>query len=284
MTTKKVVTDEQLGALYRRTREFSDRVEKGVIPYDVAMNHLQAAFGGKMSMSRKTKKLMTLARAIDILGAEPGRVIQPSICARWGLSEIDLPIRYCEQALREVAESNKKDMFEKTDFHLVFFPGSMSLIRQRIILGFNSNYSEGRPSFSLDNDWWLAKEEEACRKNKMVYWPEISSPAGYYLLDMCPRFSGINGWQGQEEKIVKLGPQYERTPEDVFLFAALSIYMLTRHNVTNTACLEWCHWGKALTSDGNRVHVSITNDYALVESRNPNYYSGNQLVSVFRKS
>jgi hypothetical protein len=55
MTASKAVTDEQYGTFCRRDDEFRERVKKGVISFADAMDHLQAAFDGKMSTSREKR-------------------------------------------------------------------------------------------------------------------------------------------------------------------------------------------------------------------------------------
>jgi hypothetical protein len=245
-------------------KDFWRMVEDGTVDGDV--------FGDFLENPRKYKTdKLTLVRAINILGAD--KVIQPSICAKWNLPVMILPIRYREQTLREAAESNKKG---ETDFRLVYFPGDMSLIHQREISGLDSRKP---PYFSSDNDWWLAKEEEGCRKKEIAYWPKISSSPGYYLIDFKSRFADMN-WQAQEAEISKLGGQHERAPEDVFLFAVQSIYMLNGKNVTST----WWHWGKTVDSDGYRVFVYLCDDgKAHVDSCHPDHSDGNLRVSVSRK-
>jgi hypothetical protein len=49
------ITDEQYGKLCGRDDEFRLRVRKGVIPFDAAMDHLQAAFYSNLSTSREKR-------------------------------------------------------------------------------------------------------------------------------------------------------------------------------------------------------------------------------------
>ena len=263
MGKNKVVVVES-GIRASQMKDFWRMVDDGTVDGDV--------FGDFLENPRKYKTdKVTLARAINILGTD--KVIQPSICAKWNLPEMNLSIRYREQTLRAVVESNKKG---ETDFHLVFFPGDMSLIRQREIRGLDSKKP---PYFGSGNDWWLGAEEKKCQEKGMAYWPKISSLAGFYLIDFKSRFSNMN-WQAQENEIAKLGGQYERTPDDVFLFAAQSIYMLTSKNITS----DWWHWGKILGSDGDRVAVRLYGDgEARVGGDHPDDSYGNLRVSVSRK-
>lgn len=49
MTTKRqVVADEQLGQLSRKTRELQERIEKGILPFDRAMEGIQLVIEGKL--------------------------------------------------------------------------------------------------------------------------------------------------------------------------------------------------------------------------------------------
>ena len=73
---------------------------------------------------------------------------------------MNLPIRYREQTLRAEDESNKKG---ETDFCLVYFPGDMSLIRQREIRGLDSKKP---PYFDSGNYWWLGAEEKKCQEKE----------------------------------------------------------------------------------------------------------------------
>lgn len=265
MNKKNIVVVES-GIRASRLQDFFRMVGDGTIDgqtFDYFLDNI-------VEIRKKAGSTLTLARAISILGSD--KVIQPSICAKWGL-QINLPIRYREQTLREVEESNKNG---ETDFRPIFFPGGMPLIRQREIRGQDSKKP---PYFSSGNDWWLANEEEACYKKDMAYWPKSSSPTGFYLIDFKPRFAKMN-WQAQESGIVKSGEQYERAPEDVFLFAVQSIYMLTGKNVTS----DWWHWGKTVISDGSRVRVGLCDDgEALVGSGRPDSWNGALRVSLFRK-
>ena len=267
------ITDGQYGQLCGRVDEFKMRVRKGVIPFEAAMDHLQAAFDGNMSTSRDRKNRQASLTSARRILFYTNVYLPEQICPKWNLSEISLPIRYREQTLREAAESNKKG---ETDFHLVYFPGEMSLFRQREIRGTDSAKP---PYFNSGNNWWLANEEKACREKQIEYWPKISSPAGFYLLDLKYRFANLN-WQAQEDEIAKLGAQYERAPEDVFLFAAQSIYMLTGKNVTG----DWWHWGKTLDSGGDRGCVYLYGGgLAGVSRSHPGYSHGGLRVSLSRK-
>jgi hypothetical protein len=263
MNKKNIVVVES-GIRASRLQDFFRMVGDGTIDgqtFDYVLDNIG-------DIRKRAGSTLTLARAIGILGAD--KVIQPSICAKWGLPETSLPIRYREQTLREAAESNKKG---ETDFRLVYFPGDMSLISQREIRGLDSKKP---PYFNSGNDWWLMNEEKACSEKQMTYWPKISSPAGFYLFDFKPRFASMN-WQAQETEISKFGGQYERAPEDVFLFAVQSIYMLTGNNVTST----WWHWGKTGVSDGSRVSVEVCDDgKAIVCSDHPDFSDSALCVCV----
>ncbi|HTX86849.1 MAG TPA: hypothetical protein VMC41_02160 [Candidatus Nanoarchaeia archaeon] len=269
------ITDEQYGKLCGRDDEFRLRVRKGVIPFDAALDHLQAAFDGNMSKSQyKRKKRATLIDACGILGAD--RVHTPEeVCPLWRQSfPVNVLICYSNEILLQAKEANCEGA---ADRHLFYVPEGMSLIRQREIRGLNSSKP---PYFSSGNDWWLANEEKACQEKGMAYWPKISSPAGFYLLDLKPRFPAINGWQAQEDEVAKLGGKYERAPEDVFLFAIQSIYMLTGKNVTS----DWWHWGKTVDSDGHCVNVHLYGGgEAHVNGNRPDRSDGALRVSVSRK-
>ncbi|MFA5248618.1 MAG: hypothetical protein WC415_05390 [Patescibacteria group bacterium] len=153
MNKKNIVVVES-GVRASRLQDFFRMVGDGTIDGQV-FDYFLDNIG---EIRKMAGSVLTLARAISILGSD--KVIQPSICAKWGLLEVNLPIRYRENTLREAAESNKKG---ETDFCLVYFPGDMSLIRQREIRGLDS---EKPPYFNSDNDWWLANEEKACFR-----WP-----------------------------------------------------------------------------------------------------------------
>lgn len=216
-------------------------------------------------------KEMTLEQAMGILGSEPERVIGPSICAKWNIPEINLPIRYCERTLREAVESNKNG---KTDFCLAYFPG-VSLFRQYEIRGADP---KKRPYFN-SNSVSLLEKNIKLSETGIPCWSETSSLAGFYLLDLKPRFPAINGWPAQEEKIVKLG--YERAPVDVFLFAVQSIYLLTGRNVTH----GWWHWSGILGFESRRVFAFLCDDGSVeVNSCCPDYQNMSMCVSVYMKN
>jgi len=198
---------------------------------------------------------LTLTRAVNILTSD--NVIKPSICAEWDLPEVSLPIRYCEQTLREVAESNKKG---DTNFFLAYFPGNMSLLRLREICGWDS----AKPPYFCKECWWLEKEEEYWQWKKMPYWPKVSSPANFYLIDFKPHFPAINGWEGQEKEIARFGRRYLRASEDVFLFSILSVYKLTGKNAMSD---YWWHWGKSISWPEEHVMVRFLADGRVSVSR-----------------
>jgi hypothetical protein len=279
MTTEKVVTDEQLGALYRRTREFSDRVEKGVIPYDVAMDYLQAAFDGGMLISQPEKGLPpTFKAARYILGSVNARS-QKETSSLWNLPlfESEMPVRYCEERLRQAAASNKRG---ETSFQLVCFPGNMSVFRQYEICGKDI---DRKPSFFQQDKWLLFKEKKFLREN-VPLWSNISSPAGFYLLDLKPRFKAVNnGWHGQEKEIGRLGAKFERAPADVFLFAMLSNYKLgSRKNVG-----DWLHWTNSVAqtnNGGDYVYIGLDAEgWVNVGWQYSPENSTKHYVSLFRK-
>jgi hypothetical protein len=268
MSKKNIVVVES-GIRASRMQDFWRMVGDGTIDGQI-IDYVLDNIG---DIRKKAGSILTLTRAINILGSEPGRVITPNICAKWGLPEMTLPIRYREQTLREAVESNKKG---ETDFHLVFFPGDMSLFRQREIRGTDSAKP---PYFNSGNNWWLAVEEKKCQEKGIPYWAKMSPAAGFYLVDFKPRFAGMN-WQKQEDEIAKLGSQYERTNEAVFLFAVQSIYMLTGKNVTS----NWWHWGKTIDSDSYSVGVDLCDDgKASVNSDRLRDSGGSLRVSLSRK-
>ena len=204
---------------------------------------------------------LTLVRATRILGS--GKVLSTEQATKaWGLPKPgETLIRYSEEDLREAAEENKTG----ADWRLVYFSGQ-SLREQHAKRGDNP---ESQPCFYKSWDWWLKSKEDEWANRKPV--------PGYYLLDFRGRF-GRTSWDRQNEEIVKLGSNFERTHEAVVTEAAMSFFMTTGERLLG----DFYHWGPSETSNGLRVRVGCfdENGWCVGSYRNPGYVGSDSSLRV----
>ncbi len=174
------------------------------------------------------------AKAIEILGKTKVLTAFQAEKAWPGITAGEASIRYSEETLRECARANA---IAEADWRLVYVHG-ISLRRQREIIGTNRK----RQPCYYDNNWWLGNGDDE--------WAFFETESDYYLLDFKGRF-GRTSWQNQEDKIVELGPEFERAHETVVSEAAISFYQIFKERLLET----WYHWGRSLDSIGGRVGV-----------------------------
>lgn len=147
------------------------------------------------------------------------------------------------------------------------YAADLSLVDQHTILGTSEH-----PRFYPGVDWFLKPEYKEVGDSK----PE----AGYYLLDMTPRWN-LTNWQGQGNNINALGEDYERADERVFSQAVLAHQKATGQRLFDNVY----HWGRILDSNGCRVCVRLISDGLYVNLDHPSYGDYDYLcVCVARKS
>ncbi|TSA44885.1 hypothetical protein D4R52_03445 [bacterium] len=137
--------------------------------------------------------------------------------------------------IQECAAQNKAG---KHNWFLTY-ASDLSLVDQHAILGTSQH-----PRFYPGVDWFLKPEQKAWAPSKPV--------AGFYLIDMIPRWNRTN-WQQQGENITGLGVDYERADERVFSQAVLAYQKVMGKRLFDNV---W-HWGRILDSDGYRVCVGL---------------------------
>jgi hypothetical protein len=147
------------------------------------------------------------------------------------------------------------------------YAADLSLVDQHAILGTSQH-----PRFYPGVDWFLQSEQKD--------WAPAKPEAGYYLLDMTPRWNRTN-WEQQGRNIAALGPDFERADERVFSQAVLAHQKATGQRLFND---QW-HWGRILDSYGSRVCVGLNSGGLDVVGARPSFGGrGGLYVGVARKS
>lgn len=211
--------------------------------------------------------LITLDSAIRILGAD--KVISADAEAKaWGRTEVvNAPIRYTEATLRQAAQENVAGF---TDWRLVYVNGEL-LRRLREIVGTDKKQ---QPCFSEYSTWWLADKEDL--------WATKQAEGAYYLLDLKPRWGGMN-WDCQEVELKKLGDKFERADPAVFTKAAITIFQNSGEREERIA-KDWVHWSGVAASGGYFVFVGhFGTDGWLVYGVHRGRSGSGLRVVVFRK-
>ncbi len=152
--------------------------------------------------------------------------------------EIELPIRYSEDALDTLRVCAKGNAEWSRDWRMVYLSGN-SLRQERLRVG---DDRKCQPCFDKNRRWWLESNEDD--------WATGKFEPGYYLIDFNGRF-GRTSWSDQEKEIAKLGSGFERAHEAMVTEAALRIFDATGERLLP----NWLHWGRSLGSDGGRVNV-----------------------------
>ncbi len=167
--------------------------------------------------------------------------------------------------IQECAYQNKAG----THKWMLAYASTASFRSQHSTLGTDKSHP---PNYYPGVDWFLKPQYKEVGDSK----PE----AGYYLLDMTPRWNRTN-WQQQEDNIVALGEDYERADERVFSQAVLAHQKATGQRLFDNVY----HWGRILDSHGYRVCVWLDSAGLFVYGAHPSYGgSGNLFVCVARKS
>lgn len=167
--------------------------------------------------------------------------------------------------IQECAAQNKAG----THKWVLAYGSTQSFRSQHSTLGTDKTH---KPNYYPGVDWFLKPNYKEVGDSK----PE----AGYYLLDMTPRWN-LTNWQQQEENIAALGEDYERADERIFSQVVLAHQEATGQRLFND---KW-HWGRILVSDGCRVCVRLSSDGLDVNDGPPSYGGGDDLcVCVARKS
>lgn len=167
--------------------------------------------------------------------------------------------------IQECVDQNKAG----THKWILAYGSTQSFRNQHSTLGTDTNH---KPNYYPGVDWFLKPNYKEVGDSK----PE----AGYYLLDMTPRWN-LTNWQQQEDNIAALGEDYERADERVFAQAVLAHQKATGQRLFND---KW-HWGRILDSYGYRVCVGLLSDGLYVYGVLPSYGVIDCLyVCVARKS
>ncbi|MCX6740131.1 MAG: hypothetical protein NTZ49_02800 [Candidatus Parcubacteria bacterium] len=179
--------------------------------------------------------MVTLAQATEILGKK--KVISAETAANaWQQAvSADICICFSEETLRQCAGENKTG---DHDWRLIFIH-SLSLYAMHKIRGTDPS---NQPCFRKD-EWWLRQPEEE--------WASFKPTAGYYLIDLQGQNNGMD-WFAQEQEIAKLGPEYLRLHETIFIQIMFTAYMT--NNGERIFQGGW-HWGVALSYSGERIIV-----------------------------
>ena len=143
------------------------------------------------------------------------------------------PICYTVEQLEEAAKENK----EGHDWRLVW-NNRLSIRELSRMFGHDK---EKQPCFRRSFDWLLEMVRDEWSNDCPSY-------GGYYLIDFKPRFL-LKNWYDQEGAVAKLGKNFERVNEAVFIEACLSIFKITGERIAE----DWYHWGDKITSTGERV-------------------------------
>lgn len=222
---KQIVVVES-GIRASQMKDFWSKVADGTINGEI--------FHGFLENPRKFLcDRVTLARAVNILGA--GKVLTAEQAAKaWNVAVPEnARIRYTEARLRQCAEENRT---KGMNWRLVYVYG-ISLREQREKVGTDKT---SQPCYYA-NTWWLERSEDA--------WACEKPEAGYYLVDFNGRWG--RSWQKQDEEIAKLGPEFERAHEAVVSEASLAFFKTTGERLLET----YGNWGRSLSFRGYRVCV-----------------------------
>lgn len=148
------------------------------------------------------------------------------------------------EQIQECANQNKAG----THKWILAYASALSFREQHSILGTDKSR---KPNYYPGVDWFLKPKEKE--------WAPAKPEAGYYLLDMTPRWNRTN-WEQQGRNIAALGPDFERADERVFAQAVLAHQKATGQRLFDD---KW-HWGNPLDSDGFRVCVGLFSDGLVV--------------------
>lgn len=151
--------------------------------------------------------------------------------------------------IRKCAEQNKAGEHQ----WMLGYASALSFVSQRSILGVNRDC---QPCYLRAIGWFLEPEEQA--------WAESIPEAGYYLLDMMPRWDKT-GWKEQEVNIAGLGRDFVRADERVFSQIILANLKVTGQRLFQNVF----HWGRILNTKGCRVSVGLDPGGLIVTQDSP---------------
>ena len=215
---------------------------------------------------RKLTPVFDLAGALKLLGQTNVVTPEQNVATfNRPLSKDEAVLCPSIEQIQECAAQNKAG----THKWILAYASALSFREQHSILGTDKSR---KPNYYPGVDWFLKPEQKD--------WADGKPEAGYYLLDMTPRWN-LTNWQGQGDNITALGDDYERADERVFSQAVLAHQKATSQRLFDNV---W-HWGRILDSYGCRVCVRLHPDGLSVSSSGPSYSDYDGLyVCVARKS
>jgi hypothetical protein len=243
-------TDDELQAIHAHFDEFTPELHQ--------MAHRFAR--------RKLTPIFDLAGALALLGqtnvVTPGQHVATF---KRPVSKDEAVLCPSVEQIQECADQNKAG----THKWILAFASALSFRDQHSILGTDKSR---KPNYYPGVDWFLKPNEKE--------WADGKPEAGFYLLDMTPRWN-LTNWQGQGDNITALGDDYERADERVFSQAVLAHQKATSQRLFDNVY----HWGRILDSDGCRVCVRLGPGGLGVSSVHPSCGGYDDLfVCVARKS
>lgn len=187
----------------------------------------------------------------DLLGQD--KVITAEQAANaWGLEvPHDIPIRYSEKTLSQVAEENR---LGQADWRLIYCY-DISLSEQFKLTNSRTSFFDeldlspeyrDSPGFELD---YVFMDKNCGTGRRKSYKPL----RGYYLINFQPQFTNMSYYE-QCRAISNIGPGFERCHETILAQAVLSIFIATGERM-----LQYCvHLGYLYESD-NPTIITIGN-------------------------
>ena len=215
---------------------------------------------------RKMTPVFDLPGALTLLGQTSVVTAEQNMATFKRPFSKDEPV-VCPSAeqIQECAAQNKAG----THKWILVYASALSFREQHSILGTDNRR---KPNYYSGADWFLKPNYKEVGDSK----PD----AGYYLLDMTPRWN-LTNWQGQGDNITALGEDYERADERVFSQAVLAHQKATGNRLFDNQY----HWGHILDSHGCRVCVGLAMGGLGVGHVGPSYSGdGDLFVCVARKS
>lgn len=215
---------------------------------------------------RKLTPVFDLAGALALLGQT--NVVTPDqhvATFKRPFSKDEPVVCPSAEQIQECADQNKAG----THKWVLAFASALSFREQHSILGTDKSR---KPNYYPGVDWFLKPNEKE--------WADGKPEAGFYLLDMTPRWN-LTNWQGQGDNITALGEDYERADERVFSQVVLAHQKVTGERLFDNVY----HWGHILDSRGYCVCVELYSGGLFVNSDHPSNGCRDLLfVCVARKS
>jgi len=229
--------------------------------------HRRGSAPSDESNSFEVRSPLGIVDALIALG-DRRLVTYEQVCEAFGRDKGDAvpPIRYTKETLGKCAVLNRSS---RAGWRMVYaLP--LSFREQRDITGVDC---QNLPYFddTDGNDWWLDSMEDE--------WAKSQPEAGYYLIDFRGRFNRTS-WNEQNERIAKMGGQFERADERVFSQALVSIFKTHKEQL----CLGTRHWGRIADTFGYRVSVGFSTLGGLrIDGNHPFYSDDDRFVCISRK-